>query len=145
MPQSTKQQDRLQGQRQGWQREQRNDLTLLEARHILWERRALVAGCRLFFLAVALLYGLSREPVYTAEATLSVQSEEGIAPAGSFDEVLSGLRDSAAMQGIRKEAAEKAGWTAGQSDFNERLEVPEQVKNDELKVRFSASTPEEAA
>jgi uncharacterized protein involved in exopolysaccharide biosynthesis len=145
MPQSTKQQDRLQGQRQGWQREQRNDLTLLEARHILWERRALVAVCTLFFLAIALLYGLSRDPVYTAETTLSVRSEEGIAPAGSFDEVLSGLRDSAAMQDIREEAAKRAGWEAGQSDFNERLEVPERVNNEKLAVRFSAPTPEEAA
>jgi uncharacterized protein involved in exopolysaccharide biosynthesis len=149
MPQLTRWRERLRSQRpgrwHGWQREQRDDITLPEARHVLWERRALVAACTIFFLAIALLYGLSREPVYTAEATLSVQSEEGVAPAGSFDEVLSGLRDSAAMQGIKKEAAEKAGWTAGQSDFNERLEVPEQVKNDELKVRFSASTPEEAA
>lgn len=92
-----------------------------------------------------MLYGLSREPVYTAEATLSVRSEEGIAPAGSFDEVLSGLRDSAAMQEIREGAAERAGWEAGQADFNERLKVPEEVKNEGLKVGFSAPTPEEAA
>lgn len=149
MPLSTRRRDGLQGQRQGlrqgWQREQRNDLTLSEARHILWERRALVAACTLFFLAIALLYGLSRDPVYMAEATLSVRSEEGIAAAGSFDEVLSGLRDAEAMQGIREEAAEKAGWEAGQSDFNQRLEVPERVNNGKLKVGFSAPTPEEAA
>lgn len=150
MPPSTR--DALRGQEQGgqgrwqgWQQEQRDDLTLSEARHILWERRALVAACTLFFLAVALLYGLSREPIYTAEATLSVRQEEGISPAGSFDEVLSGLRDSAAMQEIREGAVERAGWEAGQSDFNERLEVPEQVSNEELKVRFSAPTPEGAA
>jgi len=161
MPPSTRRRDRLlgsgqgqrQGQRQGrwqgrwqgWQQEQRDDLTLSEAGHLLWERRALVAGCTLFFLVLALLYGVSREPVYTAEATLSVRSEEGIAPAGSFDEVLSGLRDSAALQETREGAAEKAGWEAGQADFNERLEVPEEVKNEELKVGFSAPTPEEAA
>lgn len=161
MPPSTRRRDRprtnrqsqWQGQRQGqrqsrwqgWQREQRDDLTLSEAGHVLWERRALVTGCMIFFLAVAVFYGLSREPVYTAEATLSVRSEEGIAPAGSFDEVLSGLRDSAAMQEIREGASEKAGWKASQADFNERLEVPEGVNNEELKVRFSAPTPEEAA
>src|ERR671917_2728467 len=57
--------ERRQGERQGWQREQRDDLTLSEARHILWERRALVAGCTLFFILVAFLYSLSGEPVYT--------------------------------------------------------------------------------
>lgn len=157
MPPSTRRRDRSQesrqaqrqGQRQsrwqGWQREQRDDLTLSEAGHVLWERRALVAGCTLFFLALALLYSLSQEPVYTAQATLSVRSQEGIAPAGSFDEVLSGLRDSAEMQSIRERAAERAGWEAGQGDFNERLEVPEELDNEELKVRFSAPTPEEAA
>src|SRR3954454_7906709 len=113
-------QSQRQSRLQGWQREQRDDLTLSEAGHILWERRALVAGCTLFFLALALLYSLSQEPVYTAQATLSVRSQEGIAPAGSFDEVLSGLRDSAEMQSIRERAAEKAGWEAGQGDFNER-------------------------
>jgi capsular polysaccharide biosynthesis protein len=142
MPPSTRQQD---PSWQGWQREQRDDLTLSEARHVLWERRALVGVCTLFFLAVALIYGLSREPVYTAETTLSVRSEEGIGPAGSFDEVLSGLRDSAAMDGLREEAAERAGWEASQSDFDERLEVSERVNNGEVKVRFSGTTPEEAA
>ncbi len=155
MPPSIKRRDRLrineqsqrqgQGQWQGWQREQRDDLTLSEVGHVLWERRALVAGCMILFLAVAVFHGLSREPVYTAEATLSVRSEEGIAPAGSFDEVLSGLRDSAAMQEISEGASEKAGWEASQADFNERLEVPAGVNNQELKVRFSAPTPEEAA
>ena len=52
---------------QGWQRGQRDDLTLPEAAHVLWERRAVVVGCTLFFLVVALLYSLSREPVYEAE------------------------------------------------------------------------------
>jgi uncharacterized protein involved in exopolysaccharide biosynthesis len=153
MPPSTSRRDSRQAKRQvqrqsrwqGWQREQRDDLTLSEARHVLWERRALVAGCTLFFILVAFLYSLSGEPVYTAQATLSVRSEEGIAPAGSFDEILSGVRDSAAMQDIREGAAERAGWETRQDDFNERLEVPRGVNNEELSVRFSAPTPEEAA
>src|SRR5215208_1648624 len=86
-------QERRQSQRQGWQREQRDDLTLSEAWHILWERRVLVAGCTILFLAIALLYAFSKEPVYTAEATLSVRSEEGIAPTGNSNEILSRLRD----------------------------------------------------
>ena len=145
---SARQHGELQRQRQGrwhgWQREQRDDLTLSEAGHIFWERRVLVANCALLFLAVALLYGLSREPVYTAEATLSMRSDEGMGTVGNFDRDPSRLRDSAVMSGLTEEAAERAGWKAGVRDFNERLEW-EPVNNEEIKVRFSAPTPEEAA
>ena len=126
---------------QGWQREQRDDLTLSEARHILFERRWLVVGCTLFFFVTALLYGLLREPAYTAEATLSVRSEEGAGAAESFDEVLSGLQESEATRGVSEEAAERAGWEA--SAFNERLEW-ERVSDEEVEVRFTDSMPEEA-
>ena len=130
--------------RQGWQREQRDDLTLLEARHILWERRGLVAGCTVLFLAVALLYAFSKEPVYTAEATLSVRSEEGLAPAGDSNEVLSRLRDSAVTDGITEEAARRTGWESSQDAFNDRL-YWEPTKNEEMRVSFLGRTPEEAA
>ena len=130
---------------QGWQREQRDDLTLSEVRHVLWKRRAVVAGCTMLFLTVALLYILSQDPIYTAEATLSVRSQEEIGPAGNFDEILSGLQDSAASRGrLTDEAAERAGWKDGQDDFNQRLEW-DPVNDQEVRVRFSASTPEEAA
>ena len=111
--------------------------------HLLWERRVLVISCALLFLAVALLYGLTREPAYTAEATLSLRSDDGVGTAGNFDEDPSRLRDSAAMSGLADEAARRAGWEEGVRDFNERLEW-EQVNNQEAKVRFTASTPEEA-
>jgi len=130
---------------QGWQRGQRDDFTLSEAAHVLWERRAVVVGCTLFFLAVALVYGLSRESVYEAEATLSVRLvEEGIGIAENFEEILSGLRNSGAISGLPKEAAERAGWEAGPLDFDQRLEW-ERLNNEEVVVRFSAPTPEEAA
>lgn len=144
MLRSTRRRDQRQGQRQGWQREQRDDLTLLEARHILWKRRGLVAGCTVLFLAVALVYAFSKEPVYTAEATLSVRSEEGVASARNSNEALSSLRDSAVTDGITEEAARRAGWESGQGDFNERL-YWEPTNNEEVKVGFSARTPEEAA
>jgi hypothetical protein len=132
------------GRWQGWQRQQRDDLTLSEVGYVLWKRRVLVASCMLPFLAVALLYVLSREPVYVAEATLSVHLDEGVGAVGNFDEDLSRLRDSAAMSGLIEEAAGRAGWRAGGRDFNERLEW-ESVNNGQVKVRFSAPTPEEAA
>lgn len=136
--------ERRQDRRQGWQREQRDDLALSEARHILWERRWLVAGCTILFLAIALLYIFSKEPVYTAEATLLVRSEEGIAPTGNSNEVLSRLRDSTVTDRLPEEAARRAGWQSSQSDFNERLYWGPS-NNEEVRVGFSARTPEEAA
>ena len=144
MLRSTRLRDGLRERRHGWQREQRDDLTLSEARHILWERRWLVAGCTILFLALALLYAFSKEPVYTAEATLSIHSEEGIAPTGNSDEVLARLRDSTVTDRLPEEAALRAGWQSSQSAFNERL-YWESSSNDEVKVGFSARTPEEAA
>jgi capsular polysaccharide biosynthesis protein len=130
---------------QGWQREQRNDLTVSEARHILWERRLLVAGCTLFFVAVALLYALSREPVYTAEATILVRSEEGeIKLAGSLNEILFGLGDPKATEGFLNEAAARAGWKGEPGEFRERI-WEEQQANGRMKVRFYGRTPREAA
>ncbi|HEY6751911.1 MAG TPA: Wzz/FepE/Etk N-terminal domain-containing protein [Rubrobacteraceae bacterium] len=146
MPRSTKRGEGRQSRSwRGWQREQRDDLTLSEARHVLWRRRAVVGGCTLLFLAIALLYVLSQDPVYTAEATLSVRSQEEIGPTASFDEILSGLQDPASSRGrLTEEAAERAGWEDGQADFNDRLDW-EPVNDEEVRVRFSASTPEEAA
>jgi capsular polysaccharide biosynthesis protein len=137
-------QERRQSQRQGWQREQRDDLTLSEAWHILLERRVLVAGCTILFLAVALLYAFSKEPVYAAEAVLSVRSEEGIAPAGNPDETLSRLRDSTVMDGLSEEAARRAGWEANQSDFNDRL-YWEPMNDREVEISFLGRTPQGAS
>jgi uncharacterized protein involved in exopolysaccharide biosynthesis len=129
---------------QGWQRGQRDDLTLSEARHILWERRIVVAGCTLFFIGLALLYGFTREPVYTAGATLSLNSEGGLGGAGSLDEILSGLQNSTDKPGLIEEAAENAGWKNDPNGFRDRLKV-EAVNSEEVEVRFSDSTPEGAA
>jgi uncharacterized protein involved in exopolysaccharide biosynthesis len=98
----------------------------------------------LLFLAITLLYGFLQESVYTAEATLSVSLEEGTGAAQNFDEILSSLRNSGATRGLVEEASDKAGWEAGPLDFDERLEW-ERANNKEVKVRFSAPTPEEAA
>jgi uncharacterized protein involved in exopolysaccharide biosynthesis len=148
MPPSTNRRGGLrvqpQGRWQGWQRGQRNDLTLSEASHVFWERRALVIGCTFLFLAVSLLYSFSQESVYTAEATLSVHLDQGGGAAENFEEILAGLRNSGAISDLVQEASDKAGWEAGPRDFDERLEW-ERVNNQEVKIRFSAPNPEEAA
>ncbi|CAA9444314.1 MAG: hypothetical protein AVDCRST_MAG14-232 [uncultured Rubrobacteraceae bacterium] len=138
--------DKRRGGWQDWQREQRDDLTLSEARHILWERRSLVAGCTLLFVAVALLYGLSREPAYTAEAIVSVRSEEGEIGgiAESLDEILYELGSPEATEGFLGEAAARAGWKERPGEFRERLRE-ERLNNGRIEVRFSGRTPGEAA
>jgi hypothetical protein len=73
-----------------------------------------VAVCTILCLAIALLYALSKEPIYFAEATLSLRSEEGIAPTGNANEVLSRLRDSTVTDRLPEEAARRAGWQSSQ-------------------------------
>lgn len=134
-----------QGGWQDWHHEQRDDLTVFEARHILWERRLLVSGCTLLFIVIGLLYGLSQEPVYTAEATISIRSEEGgIKLADSPDEILAGLGSAEATKGFLNEAAERAGWKGELSEFRERIRE-EQQGNGRVRVRFSGRTPREAS
>ena len=58
--------------------EQRDDPSLAEILYALRGRRLLVAGCTLMFALAALLFGLLREPVYTAEATI------GVSPRGAI-------------------------------------------------------------
>ena len=137
--------DKRRGGWQDWQREQRDDLTLSEARHILWERRALVAGCTLLFVAVALLYGLSREPVYTAEVIVSVRSEEGeMETSESLDEILFELGSPEATENFLGQAAARAEWKGNPGEFRERIRE-ERVNNGRIKVRFSGRTPREAS
>ena len=62
--------------RHGWQRERRDDLPLSEILHVLWGRRLLVAGIVLSLVLLALLFGLIREPVYTAEAAVGREPRE---------------------------------------------------------------------
>ncbi len=138
--------DKRRGAWQDWQREQRDDLTLSEARHILWERRSLVAGCMLLFVAVALLYAPFREPVYTAEAIVSVRSEEGEIGgiAESLDEVLYELGNPEATEGFLDEAVSRAGWKQEPGEFRERLRE-ERLNNGRIEVSFSGRTPGEAS
>lgn len=106
----------------------------------------MVAGCTLLFVVVALLYGLTREPVYSAEAIVSVRSEEGEIGgiAESLDEVLYELGSPEATEGFLGEAATRAGWKERPDEFRERLQE-ERLSNGRIKVRFSGRTPVEAA
>ncbi|MCA1848406.1 MAG: hypothetical protein LC704_05335, partial [Actinobacteria bacterium] len=62
--------------RRGWQDEQRDDFLLSELLHVLWGRRLLVAGTVLVLVLLALLFGLFKEPVYTAGAVVNIEPRE---------------------------------------------------------------------
>jgi capsular polysaccharide biosynthesis protein len=133
----------------GWQREERDDLPLSEVLYVLWERRLPVLGTVLVLVALALLLGLFREPVYTAEATVNVQprehlsSNEEIAP--FLDEVRS---DVTAEGGFLRAVMRRAGWEGSSGEFRDRLDPQPFVTQDGrsgLQVRFSGSEPEQAA
>ena len=58
-----------------WRRERRNGLGLPQLLNVLWGRRVLVATVVGVLALVAVIYGLLREPAYTAEAVVNVEPQ----------------------------------------------------------------------
>lgn len=134
--------------RRGWQRERRDDLPLSEVVHVLWGRRFLVVGIVLSLVLIALLFGLSREPVYTAEAAVGIEPRErlvGDEERGDFVEEVRGT--VVATDGFAREVMRRAGWEADPGGFKDRLDFETVTRGDEtgMLVRFSGSEPEQAA
>jgi capsular polysaccharide biosynthesis protein len=128
--------------------EQRDDPSLAEVLYVLRGRRLLVAGCALIFALAALLFGLLREPVYTAEATVSVSPREGLSDDDEREVFLQGVLGIVATEGLLRKVMYRAGWEAGLEEFRDRLDPRIFVTRDGgsgLRVRFSGSEPEQAA
>ncbi|MBA2377816.1 MAG: hypothetical protein H0V75_17125 [Rubrobacter sp.] len=124
----------------------REDLSVRELLYVLWSRRIFVIGAIVVLLAAAMIFTLSRQPTYTAEATINIaprQQEPSQAEREAFlDETLAVVADDELVA----EAASEVGWT-GEADFRERLK-PESFANQETAgviVRFTGDTPESAA
>ncbi|MBA2692067.1 MAG: hypothetical protein H0U65_06170 [Rubrobacter sp.] len=124
----------------------REDLSVRELLYVLWSRKMLVAGAVVVLLAAAMVFTLSREPTYTAEATINIaprqQGQNQPEREAFLDEVLAVVADDELVA----EAADEVGWRA-EADFRERLE-PESFANQEstgVIVRFAGNTPESAA
>ena len=106
----------------GWRDEARDDPSLSEILYVLQRRRLLVVGVVLILAGIALLFGLFREPVYTAEARVSV------APEGELDgeearlAFLEEVRGAVVTQEMLGEVRRRAGWEAGPKEFSERLD-----------------------
>ena len=135
--------------RRGWQDGRRDATSPAEVLHVLKGRRLLVVGAVLVLAGFALLFGIFREPAYTAEAVV------GFAPRQAPDdenarqafaqEVFSAITSPGSFsEGVKDEAA----WRGAPDEFRDRLDPGVTVLGSggiEMRVAFSGREPEEAS
>ena len=133
---------------QGWQRRQRDDLTLLEVWHVLRNRWRLILGTIAVFVLTAVIYSLFQERVYTAESTVLVTPQGGVSAGQDTESFLQEVGSAVSTDEVLAEAIRKAGWQ-DESSFRKRLEVSQFIRQDSQEsgftVRFSAPEAQETA
>ena len=132
----------------GWREGSRDEPSLSEVLYVLQRRRLLVVGAVLVLAGVALLFGLFREPVYTAEARVSVRPQETLDSEEARLALLEEVRGAVVTQEMLKEVRRRAEWEAGPKEFAERLDPSPDVTRDGtsgLQIRFSGTEPGQAA
>ena len=129
---------------ESWRREQRDDFTLSELLNALWGRRLLVGGVALVLSLCSVLFGLSREPAYVAEATVAV-TPEAFGDAEESEALAREAMNAAITPELPRDAMRRAGWSRSPQEFNDRLGVETDHDNGEIQVRFSDTTAEGAA
>ncbi len=132
----------------GWRGGARDDPSLSEVLYVLQRWRLLIVGVVLVLAGVALLFGLFREPVYTAEAKVSVRPQEKMDGDEARLAFLEEVRGAVVTQEMLSEVRRRAGWQAGSKEFSERLDPKTFVTRDGgsgLQVSFSGSEPGQAA
>jgi uncharacterized protein involved in exopolysaccharide biosynthesis len=126
----------------------RDDPSLSEILYILQRRSLLIVGVVLVLAGVALLFGLFREPVYTAEAKVSVRPQEKLDGDEAVLAFLEEVRGAVVAQEMLSKVRRRAGWEASQKAFSERLD-PRTVVNADgapgLQIRFHGDDPGQAA
>jgi capsular polysaccharide biosynthesis protein len=127
-----------------WRREQRDDFTLSELLNAMWGRRLLVGGAALVLSLCSMLFGLSREPAYVAEATVAVRPE-AFGGAEEPEALAREAMNAAITPDLPRDAMRRAGWSGSPQEFNDRLGVETDHDNGEIHVTFSATTAEGAA
>ena len=108
----------------------------------------LVAGVVIVTASAALLFGLLREPVYTAEATVNIKPREELIGNDDREAFMDDVIRTVATEDLLRGVMRQAGWQAGLAEFRERLEVNTFVSRSGetgLKVQFSDPQPERAA
>ena len=132
----------------GWRGGARDDTSLSEILYVLGRRRLLVVGIVLILAGIALLFGLFREPVYVAEARVSVVPQGKLESEEAGLAFLDEVRGAVVTQKMLDEVRRKAGWEEGPREFSERLD-PETFAGRNggsgLLIRFSGYKPGQAA
>jgi len=132
----------------GWRDEARDDPSLSEILYVLQRRRLLVVGAVLVLAGITLLFGLFREPVYTAEARVSVVPQGGLEGEEARLAFLDDVRGAVVTQEMLGEVRRSAGWEASPKAFSERLDPRTFVSRNGgsgLQIQFSGNEPEQAA
>jgi capsular polysaccharide biosynthesis protein len=133
--------------RRDWRRAQRDDLGLPEVLNVLWGWRHLIAVLVLVLGVVGIAVGLLREPVYTAEAEVSLQPQSEV-PDEDLIPFVEEVKGAVITDEFLREVREEAGWSAGPEAFGERLDVGTFVARDGapgMRVRFSGDEAQSAA
>ena len=108
----------------------------------------LVAGVVIVAASAALLFGLLREPVYTAEAAVNIKPREELIGNDDREAFMDDVIRTVATEDLLRGVMRRAGWQAGLAEFRERLEVDTFVSRSGetgLRVQFSDPQPERAA
>jgi capsular polysaccharide biosynthesis protein len=131
----------------GWRDKAREDPSLSEILYVLQRRRLLIVGVVLVLAGIALLFGLFREPVYTAEAKVSVRPQAKLEDEAMLA-FLEEVRGAVVTQEMLSEVRRRAGWEAEPKAFSERLD-PRTVADSDggpgLQIRFHGDDPGQAA
>jgi capsular polysaccharide biosynthesis protein len=126
----------------------RDDPSLSEILYVLQRRRLLIVGVVLILAGIALLFGLFREPVYTAEARVSVMPQEKLDGEEAKLAFLEEVRGAVVTQEMLGEVRRRAGWEASPKAFSERLDprtVVDVGSGPGLEIRFHGDEPGQSA
>jgi uncharacterized protein involved in exopolysaccharide biosynthesis len=132
----------------GWRDKAREDPSLSEILYILQRRRLLIVGVVLILAGIALLFGLFRGPVYTAEAKVSVRPQEELDGEEAMLAFLEEVRGAVVTQEMLSEVRRRAGWEGEPKAFSERLDPRTVVHADGgpgLRILFLGDEPGQAA
>lgn len=132
----------------GWRDEARDAPSLSEILYVLQRRRLLVVGVVLVLAGITLLFGLFREPVYIAEAKVSVRPQGELDGEEARLAFLEAVRGAVVTQEMLREVRHRAGWLASPEAFSERLDPRTFVSRDGrsgLDIRFAGDRPEQAS
>jgi capsular polysaccharide biosynthesis protein len=108
----------------------------------------LIVGVVLILAGVALLFGLFSEPVYTAEARVSVRPQEKLDGEEAMLAFLEEVRGAVVTQEMLGQVRRRAGWEDRPKEFSERLEprtVVDTGSGPGLEIRFLGDRPGQAA